>query len=81
MYYKNNYKWVTYSFPQKAKVRIANSNRKRNSNVHLFSHRKIISVAIKYIHQSYTLSTTYTFSKYLIFKKFKNVICTFFMYM
>lgn len=61
MYYKNNYKWMTYSFPQKAKFRIANSNRKRNSNVHLFSHRKIISLAYKYIHQSYNY-TLYTLS-------------------
>lgn len=76
---------MTYSFPQRAKFKIANSDRKSNSNVHLFTHMKLILIAIKCIHQScdYTLTTTYTFSKYPIFFNIniRNVIYTFFMYM
>lgn len=60
---------MTYSFPQRAKFKIANSDRKSNSNVHLFTHMILILIAIKCIHQScdYTLTMTYTFSKYPIF--------------
>lgn len=78
---------MTYSFPQRAKFRIANSNGKRKSNVHLFSHRKLMSVAIKYLHQScnytlVTLSSQHILSKYLMLKKkFETFICRFFTYM
>lgn len=44
---------MPYSFPQRAKLRIANSDRKINNNAHLFTYMKIILLAIKYKHQGY----------------------------